>query len=281
MSAGPVAGTMESVTHNRRRTAYRHSDRDGSGAPLCLVHGSGGESGVWKSQFRLSDRHPVVAPDLSGHGDSEDVQAAPGYEARSAYTDDVLAALRDAGHDPDDSVLVGSSMGGAVCLHLLLERDVSPRAIVLAGSGARLPVLRALREWLRDEPAGTEESSDGFERALSFLHEPGRLFADADDPLRATSLAAMRACGRAVLYRDFETCHGFDVRGRLDEVQVPTLALVGERDKLTPRRFSEELVDGIDDAELGIVEKAGHLAMLERPEPFNAALLDFLDRRLD
>lgn len=275
---------METVTHHGRRTAYRHSDRGGEGPPLCLVHGSGGESGVWRPQFRLSDRHPVVAPDLSGHGDSEDVAAAPGFETLSAYADDALAALTDAGYDPAESVFVGSSMGGAICLHLAIERGLRPRALVLAGSGARLPVLDDLRAWLAGEPAtaapDAEDESDGFERAVTFLHEPGRLFADADERLRAESRDSMLAAGQSVVRRDFETCHDFDVRDRLSEVEAPTLALVGEDDRLTPRRLHEELVEGLPDAELGVVEGAGHLTMLERPEPFNAAVREFLQRRL-
>ena len=275
---------MEYVTHHGRATAYRHSDRGGEGVPLCLLHGSGGESGVWRSQFRLSDRSPVVAPEFSGHGDSDDVRAAPGYETLSAYADDALAALDGAGYAPEESAFVGSSMGGAVCLHLAVERGLSPRALVLAGSGPRLPVLDDLRTWLAGEttaggPTGAE--TDGFERALAFLHAPGRLFADAGDRLREQSREAMRAAGRTVVRRDFETCHGFDVRGDLDDVETPTLAVVGEHDRLTPRRFHEELVDGLPDAELAVVEGAGHLAMLERPRAFNAAVREFLERRVD
>lgn len=270
---------MESVTHHGRHTSYRHSDRGGTSVPLCLVHGSGGESGVWRSQFRLTDRHPVVAPTLSGHGTgdshSEDVRATPGYETLAAYADDTLAALNDAGYDPSETVFVGSSMGGAVCLHLCLDRGVSPAALVLAGSGPRLPVLADLRSWL----ATGEAESGGFERAVDFLHQPGRLFADADADLRETSAAAMRAAGPVVVRRDFETCHDFDVRDRLATVGAPALGVVGENDRLTPRRFHEELVDGLPDAELAVVEDAGHLAMIERPEAFNAALLDFLGRR--
>jgi len=276
---------MNYVTHHDRATAYRHSDRGGAGPPLCLVHGSGGESGVWRSQFRLSDRFPVVAPDLSGHGDSDDVRAAPGYETLAAYADDALATLTDADHGPGETVFVGSSMGGAVCLHLAVERALSPRALVLAGSGPRLPVLDDLRTWLAGRPGTvggpSDRRPDGFERALAFLHAPGRLFADADDRLREQSREAMRAAGRAVVHRDFETCHSFDVRGDLPAVDTPALAAVGEHDRLTPRRFHEELVDELPDAELAVVEDAGHLAMIERPRAFNAALREFLERRLD
>jgi pimeloyl-ACP methyl ester carboxylesterase len=229
---------------------------------LLCVHGSGGESTVWKSQFRITDRYPVVALDLSGHGDSDDVDASAGFGVLSAYADDVIAVADAVGAD----VLVGNSLGGAVVMHALLERDVDPESIVLAGTGAKLPVLSDLLSWLDDD----------FERAVEFLHEPGRLFEDPDERLLEVSKAAMYEAGQAVTRRDFRTCHEFDVRDRLGEISVPTLAVVGENDRLTPRWYHEELVDDIEHAELATVADAAHLAMLESPDAFNAALTEFL-----
>lgn len=252
---------METVSHHGRTTAYRHSDRGGDGETVLFVHGSGGASAVWKSQFRIADRYPVAAMDLSGHGESDPVDAGPGYGALSAYADDVIAVAEDV----DADVLVGNSLGGAVVLHLLLERDFDPVAVVLAGTGARLPVLSDLLSWLDDD----------FERAVEFLHEPGRLFADPDDRMVEVSMAAMHEAGQLVTRRDFRTCHEFDVRDRLGEVATPTLAVVGEDDKLTPRWYHEELVDDVKHGELATVEDAAHLAMLEQPDAFNAALTEF------
>jgi pimeloyl-ACP methyl ester carboxylesterase len=229
---------------------------------LLCVHGSGGESTVWKSQSRIADRYPVVALDLSGHGESDDVDASAGFGALSAYADDVIAVADEV----DADVFVGNSLGGAVVLHLLLERDVDPAAAVLAGTGARLPVLSDLLSWLESD----------FERAVEFLHEPGRLFEDPDERLLEVSRASMYDAGQAVTSRDFRTCHQFDVRERLGEISVPTLAVVGENDRLTPRWYHEELVDDIEHAELATVADAAHLAMLESPDAFNAALTAFL-----
>ncbi|MUW16015.1 alpha/beta hydrolase, partial [Halorubrum sp. CBA1125] len=64
---------MERVAHDGRETAYRVTDRSGDGPTVCFVHGSGGSKDVWTAQARVSDRYPVVALDLSGHGDSDDV----------------------------------------------------------------------------------------------------------------------------------------------------------------------------------------------------------------
>jgi pimeloyl-ACP methyl ester carboxylesterase len=218
---------------------------------------------VWKSQHRLTDDRPVAALDLSGHGESEDVDADAGYGALSAYADDVIAVAEET----DAGVLVGNSLGGAVVLHAVLDRSVDPDAVVLAGTGARLSVNEDLLDWLADD----------FDRAVEFLHGPGRLFDDPDDALVELSASAMRDCGQAVTERDFRTCHAFDERDRLSEIDVPALAVVGENDRLTPPWFHEYLADEIPDAALAIVEDAAHLAMLERPKAFNVALKSFLD----
>ncbi|MFB6107957.1 MAG: alpha/beta fold hydrolase [Haloplanus sp.] len=256
---------METVTHHGRETAYRRSDRGGDGAPAVFVHGSGGAHGVWKSQFRLGGDRPVVALDLSGHGDSDDVNAEPGYETLSAYVDDATAVARETGA----RVVCGSSLGGAVALSMALDRDLDLDGLVLAGTGARLAVLDDLLRWLRDD----------FDRALDFLHGRDRLFHDPDDRLLDRSRETMRATGRAVTERDFLTAHAFDVRGRLDEVTVPALAVVGEYDRLTPPWYHEFLAEHLPSCEWTTVPDAAHLAMMERPEAFNDALSTFLAER--
>ncbi|WP_049936248.1 alpha/beta fold hydrolase [Haloplanus natans] len=255
---------METVTHHGRKTSYRRHDRGGEADPVLFVHGSGGSHAVWKSQARLADDRPVITVDLSGHGESEDVTAEPGYETLSAYADDVLAVAEATG----SRVLCGNSLGGAVVLSIALERDFEPSGLVLAGTGAKLAVLDDLLRWLRTD----------FERAIEFLHGPDRLFHDPGEELVAASTATFHAAGQAVTERDFRTAHTFDVRGRLDDVTVPTLAVVGEYDALTPPWYHEALAERIPDAEWTTVDDAAHLAMLERPDAFNDALVDFLGR---
>ncbi|SDF13064.1 Pimeloyl-ACP methyl ester carboxylesterase [Halorubrum xinjiangense] len=255
---------MERVTHHGRETAYRRFDRGGDGPTACFVHGSGGTKDVWKSQARIADRFPGVAVDLSGHGDSDDVATPAGRETLDAYADDVVAVAEEA----DATVLCGNSLGGAVALWVALERELALDGLVLAGTGAKLAVAEPLRDALADD----------FDRAVSLLHEPDRLFHDAPAEYVDLSEASMRACGRAVTERDFLTCHRFDVRDRLDAVDAPALALVGTHDELTPPAYHEYLADGIPAGEYVELPDAAHLAMLERPTAFNEALSEFLGR---
>ncbi len=258
---------MERTTHDGRDTAYRVSDRGGDGPTVCCVHGSGGSKDVWKAQARVSDRWPVVALDLYGHGDSADVDTAPGRETLDAYADDVVAVAEATGA----TVLCGNSLGGAVALWVALERDLALDGLVLAGTGAKLAVTEELLD-----PLATD-----FDRAIDLLHEPDRLFHDPPPEYVELSRAGMRDCGRAVTERDFRTCHAFDVRDRLGAASVPALAVVGEHDTLTPPAYHDYFAERLADCERATVEDAAHLAMLERPTAFNAALTAFLERIAD
>jgi len=259
---------METVTHDGRETAYRLAgdshDDDIDAARVLYVHGSGGTHRLWGGQYAPDGpTHPAVAIDLSGHGDSGDVETEPGPETLEAYARDVRAVAEATGAD----VLVGNSLGGAVCLHLAIGTDFDPAALVLAGTGAKLAVFEDLRTWLAED----------FERAIEFLHGPDRFFHDADARTVERSRQAMYETGQAVTRRDFLTCHRFDVRDELPTVDVPTLAVVGEHDSLTPPSYHEYLADqtGGTYAE---IDDAAHLAMVEQPAAFNERVGAFLDR---
>lgn len=253
---------VDTVAHHGRETAYRNEPAaDDADARLLCVHGSGGMSTVWDAQLRhLDDDRSVAALDLSGHGDSDDVDAGPG--ALSAYAEDVVAVARAI----DAGVLVGNSLGGAVALQVAIEGGFDPDALVLCGTGAKLAVHEDLRRLLEED----------FEAAVETLHGPDMLFHEHEGPHRERSMTLMRETGRAVTRRDFLTCHAFDVRDRLGAIDVPALAITGEHDRLTPPTFHEYLAERIPDGRWETIPDAAHLSMVERPRAFNEAVEGFL-----
>jgi pimeloyl-ACP methyl ester carboxylesterase len=63
---------------------------------------------------------------------------------------------------------------------------------------------------------------------------------------------------------------------RLGELEMPTLLVLGEVDRIDIARAADELVNSIPHARLVTVPGAAHLPNLEQPEVFNAILADFL-----
>ncbi|WP_255195742.1 alpha/beta fold hydrolase [Halorarius litoreus] len=252
---------MEYVDHHGRETAYRATDF-GDGAPVLYIHGSGGYHRVWTQQYGPDGVGPAAAVDLTGHGESADIDLAAGIETLDAYADDVVAVAEETGA----RTLVGNSLGGGVALWVALERDLPLDALVLCGTGAKLGVGDDLLEML----------DSAFEAGVEAVHSPGLLFHDADQETVERSKEQLLETGAKVTARDFRTCDAFDVRDRLDEVEVPALAITGEHDGMTPPSFTEYLGEHLPNCETAILEDCAHLSMVERPEAWNEQVRAFL-----
>jgi 3-oxoadipate enol-lactonase len=260
---------MDRVTHDGRTTAYRAATRetatdlDSDGPRMLYVHGSGGTHTVWAAQYGRSD-HDAVALDLSGHGESEDVDLGPraGLDAMAAYADDAVAVAREA----DATVLCGNSLGGAVALTAALDRDIELDGLVLVGTGAKLGVADELLETLADD----------YDAAVETLLDGDMLYHSTTEERRADAREMFAAVGQRVTERDFRACDPFDVRDRLGEVEVPALVLNGEHDRLTPPAFHEYLAEHLPDARHAELPDAAHMPFVERPAAFDAAVDDFL-----
>lgn len=254
---------METVDHHGRTTAYRRPDVDGP--PVLFVHGSGADHRVWVRQYgRPEAPYAGVAVDLSGHGDSDDVDTPVGPETLAAYADDAVAVARTVGA----RVLVGNSLGGAVVLWVALEREFDTGGYVLCGTGAKLGVREVLLDLLDGD----------FEAFVDAAHAPDMLFHDPLPEHIAASREAMLAAGQAVTRRDFRTCDAFDVRDRLHEVETPCLAITGAEDLLTPPAFHEYLADELPDCQVALVPDAAHVSFLERPDAWNEHVDAFVRR---
>ena len=82
--------------------------------------------------------------------------------------------------------------------------------------------------------------------------------------------------GPAVAYNDMTACDQFDIMDRVGEIKLPTLAIVGTEDEMTPPLYSTYLEKNLDDCRTVIIEGATHSVMLERPEEVNSAIEEFV-----
>ena len=84
-----------------------------------------------------------------------------------------------------------------------------------------------------------------------------------------SDIAVLHAFARAIFGRD-------DVTPKLDQIDVPTLVMVGDEDTAQTPAKARQLADGIPGAELLVVPRAGHLASVANPTHVTDALLEFL-----
>ncbi|MEM6761255.1 MAG: alpha/beta hydrolase, partial [Pseudomonadota bacterium] len=69
-----------------------------------------------------------------------------------------------------------------------------------------------------------------------------------------------------------------DRRSLAEGITVPVLALAGSQDRLTPPETAMEIARRIPNCELAIIDGAGHVSNMERPETFNRVVRSFLRR---
>lgn len=81
----------------------------------------------------------------------------------------------------------------------------------------------------------------------------------------------------AAFERQLNANIGHDTRGRLHQIQVPTLIMVGKDDELTPPGMAAELHSEILNSKLIVFEQGGHGLYWEVPDLFNKAVLDFIN----
>lgn len=242
------------------RVFYAHKDNRAT-RDVLFVHGAGGTHRIWGHQLQGLREANTYALDLPGHGRSD----GEGRDTIPGYSQVVLNFLDAAGIDR--VVLVGHSMGGAITLWTALTAPDRLRGIGLVSTGARLRVLPAILEGLRTDFEKAVELIDGYAYAP-----------DTDQELVQGGREEWLANRPEVLYGDFLACDRFDVMPRLGEIYQPAAVVVGSEDRLTPVKYAKYMADHLPDAELTVVEGAGHMVMLEQAESATQALQRLVHR---
>jgi pimeloyl-ACP methyl ester carboxylesterase len=231
-----------------------------AGPPVVLVHGAGGTHQHWLYQVRDLPHSPTYALDLPGHGRSE----GQGRDTIAAYGDWLVAFLDAIGEN--QAVLVGHSMGGAIVLDVALRHAGRVAGLGLVATGARLRVAPAILDGIHHDP----------EAAVRLICECA-FGPDTSPEMVRMGRRQMGSISPEVLHGDFAACDAFNAMDRLGEIAVPVFVLCGSQDHLTPSKYSVYLRDQIARSVLNLVEGAGHMVMVERPESVVEALSSFLD----
>jgi pimeloyl-ACP methyl ester carboxylesterase len=241
----------------------------GDGDPIVFLHGFGLDARMWDGEVEHFRRdYTVVRYDLRGFGRSS-LPAAP-----FAHHDDLAALLAHLGLD--GAHVVGLSMGGGVAVDFALAHPSRVRSLVLVdsivgGFSWQKNATEMRAAWAAGKSGGIEAGR------AAWLASP--LFAPS---LRQPDVAA-RVQAMVADYSGWHFVHDSPQRPlqppalqRLDTIAARTLVVVGALDLPDFRAIAERLAGAIPGARQLVLDGVGHLASMEAPAQFHAALADFL-----
>ena len=265
-----LAAAARAATHDTFSAPQLRVTVQGQGPTVVLAHALGLDLGMWDAlAARLASRYTVVRYDQRGHGAS----ARPaGPYAMDDLVDDAARLIREWGRGP--VAFVGLSMGGMVGQGLAVRHPELLRGAVLANTVARYPEA-ARPTWAARIAAVEQGGMAAVADAVveRYLHADYRAaHPEVAAALRATLLGAdpagYVACCHAVA--------GVDWLDRLSAVRSPTLVVAGAHDAGATPAMAKDIADRIPGAELRVFADASHLSVVETPDPFHDAVVEFL-----
>jgi pimeloyl-ACP methyl ester carboxylesterase len=243
--------------------------------PLVLVHGFGGDKDNWAMIApHLTDRYPVIIPDLVGFGDNARADHVP-YDIK-AQTDRLIGFLDALGIARCH--LMGNSMGGWIALQAALDHPDRLTTLTLVNNAG---VLGKEPSELQNIPRSGASplvpvDARDLKRLMAFIaHKPRYVPARFLDVTFADRAAHLELLDR-IFWTIVEDGDQRPLNDRLAEVQTPTLIIWGRHDRLIHVSCVAELEAGIAGSESVIFDDAGHVPMIEKPGATAAVLRRFL-----
>lgn len=230
-----------------------------AGKPLLVFSNSlGTDFRIWRDVIvRLVGEFAILTYDKRGHGLSD--------SGRFPYSIDDhvgdLAALLD--HlDQKDAIICGLSVGGLIAQGLYHSRPDLVKGLILCDTGAKIGDAEMWDHRIETTMnEGLGELAEGIlERWFSekFRSDDNPEFSGYRNMLIRTSEVGYAGTCQAIRDADFT--------GRLSDIDVPTLCVVGEEDVSTPPSMMEEMAKSITGSRYELIKGVGHLPCIEQPQ---------------
>ncbi len=238
---------------------------------LVFLHGIGGAARAWRGQLDFfKGRYRTIAWDMPGYGGSAPLPTVS------------IAILAGALHDflqqvgATKPIIVGHSIGGMIVQQWLAKNPAIAGAVVLAQTSPAFG--KPDGDWQKAFIAARLGPLDRGETLVSLAPALVKELVGADPDRGGIELArdCMASVPEATYRATMLALMGFDLRNALKNIAVPTLVLSGSKDNNAPAPMMAKMASYIPSAKYVELEGVGHLANLERPMAFNAALDRFL-----
>jgi pimeloyl-ACP methyl ester carboxylesterase len=239
--------------------------RGGAGDPLLYLHGASGASWLPFLQT-LTQKYDVIAPEHPGFGESDTPDWLDNIADLAYFYLDLLDELKLEGVH-----LVGNSLGGWIAAELAVRSTQRLASLTLAGSaGLNVPGVKQLDSFLVSDE----------QRLRQFFYDPKRadeMIARVLDPKHEDVALRNQATVAKLVWQP--RSHDPHLAKWLHRIDVPTLLIWGDTDRMFPKEHAVAFQKAISGAKLVMIPKCGHVPQIEKPDEFIAALESFIGAR--
>lgn len=260
---------------------YRDEGKPGEPLPIVLIHGTGASLHTWEPMVAaLKDTYRVITLDipafgLTGPNPRRDYSSA----FYTLFMQDFLKAL-----GVDSCMMGGNSLGGSIAWNYALAYPESVKKLILIDAGgypaeaksmpvafriARTPVLKYLLNYLGARSLAVKSVENVYA-------DPSKVRPEVVD--RYYDLYLREGNRQALLDRMATSFHP-ETYLEIHTLQMPTLILWGEEDKLIPVENAYRFQKDLPNDTMVILQNLGHVPMEEDPKATTDVVRAFLQRR--
>jgi pimeloyl-ACP methyl ester carboxylesterase len=222
---------------------------------MIFIHGAGLNASIWDHQMQAFPEayFPTLKRTPTDHPSVHD------------FTEYIASYIEDKGIEP--TILIGHSLGGGIALDCALLHPHIVKALVLVSASPQFRVPQKLLDLILTD-------LDAFIQTIMDMGFHGDVSSEAKNQFNQ----AMKSTGAQSVYHDYRCANGFDIEDRIHEITIPTLILAPAEDHMLPLVIPTSLSEKIKGSSLHIIEGAGHMVILEKPDVVNTKIASFIDQ---
>ncbi len=259
------------------RYLWRKNSAGQASEAVVMLHGAGADKTGWVRFVQcLNSKLQLIVPDLPGHGDSiADIGLDYGIDAQAERLKEFFAALHI-----DRVHLIANSMGGAIALQLAHTSPALVASLVLIDVAG----VESTPSWLKQHVADTGINPMFEIHNASEYRAMMRIGMESPPYIPGIFLSALarvfskRSALNKKIAVDIE--RDLDKTSVLSEIAAPSLIIWGEADRVTHVDDAEFLHKRLGNSRKLVLERVGHVPMVEVPKRVASACNDFYEEIL-
>ncbi|MEE2995978.1 MAG: alpha/beta hydrolase [Pseudomonadota bacterium] len=248
-----------------------HHIEKGDGDVLLFLHGVGGGAYSWMPQINsFGMKYKAAAWNMPGYGKS----ILSGGMTFSGLANSLLALMNEEGWDKVH--MIGHSMGGMVAQEFAVDHQDRLHSLTLSATSPAFGKRDGdfQKKFVEARLAPLAEGKNMGDLAAELVQT--MMSPEADPNGKQLAFDCMSEVAVETYRAAVECIVSFEQRANLPKITVPTLVLAGELDTNAPAPMMETMASKIPGAQYVCLPALGHLANLEDPQAFDAALSDFI-----